>query len=138
MKRILAFLLSLMMVMSLCACAVTEVHAPTSEPTESSSTETSIPTETTEDITKDAEAILQDLVKNHSADDNFISTILTNVPDAFMLTGFRAACWTYFLEMSDGIEYIVIIDDTDYHITSISYWDPEQSTSGPTIYTDAE
>ncbi len=134
MKRILTFLLSLMMVMSLCACAVTEANAPTP----GSTMETSTPSETTEDITKDAETILQDLVTNYPADDNFISTILTNVPDAFMLTGFRAACWTYFLEMSDGIEYIVIVNNEDYHITSISYWDPDQGTIGPTIYADVE
>lgn len=134
MKRIFAFLMSLFLVVSLCGCAVTEVQAPTMEPTEIVTPSD----ETTENLTSPAEAILQEIVQYHAADETFIETILTQVPDVFMLTGFRAACWTYFLEMSDGIEYIVIIDNEDYHITSISYWDPDQGTSGPTIYTDTE
>lgn len=134
MKRIFAFLMSLMLVLGMCGCAVTEVQAPATDPTEVVTPSD----DTTENLTSSAEAILQEIVQYHVADETFIDTILTQVPDIFMLTGFRAACWTYFLEMSDGIEYIVIVDNEDYHITSISYWDPDQGVSGPTIYTDAE
>lgn len=88
---------------------------------------------TTEDINADAMVVLNKIVEYHLADDEFIDTILTQVPDAFMLTDYRAACWTYFLVMSDGIEYIVITD-YDGHITSISYWDPVACTDGETIY----
>ena len=133
MKRFLAFLLSLILALSMCGCAVTEVHAPTTEPVV-----TTVPSETTEDLTADAEAVLAEIAQYHSVSDDFDDIILTQVPDAFMLVDYRAACWTFFLVMSDGIEYIVIIDDTDNHITSISYWDPEQNTTGPNIYKYAE
>ena len=126
MKRLVTFVLSLIMLLALCSCATKEVLAPSLEPTEQ-----------IEDINTEALAILEDLKANHLADDEFINTILTQVPDAFMLTGFRAACWTYFLEMSDGIEYIVITDENG-HITSIAFWHPEDNTHGVTIYTDDE
>ena len=93
------------------------------------------PSPTPEDLNADAREILEYIVEYHLADDEFVETILTQVPDAFMLVDYRAACWTYFLVMSDGIEYIVITD-YDGHITSISYWDPVACTDGDTIYTD--
>lgn len=46
MKRILAFLMSLMLALSLCACTVTEVNAPTTEPTvvtDPADTESTVP-----------------------------------------------------------------------------------------------
>jgi hypothetical protein len=133
MKRFLAFLLSLILVLSLCGCGITEVQAPATEPSI-----TTVPSETTEDLTAGAEAVLAEIAQYHSVSDDFDDIILTQVPDAFMLVDYRAACWTFFLVMSDGIEYQVIIDDTDHHITSISYWDPEQNTTGPNIYKDTE
>lgn len=93
------------------------------------------PSPAPEDLNADAREILEYIVEYHLADDEFVETILTQVPDAFMLVDYRAACWTYFLVMSDGIEYIVITD-YDGHITSISYWDPVACTDGETIYTD--
>lgn len=93
------------------------------------------PSPAPEDLNADAREILEYIVEYHLADDEFVETILTQVPDAFMLVDYRAACWTYFLVMSDGIEYIVITD-YDGHITSISYWDPVACTDGDTIYTD--
>lgn len=133
MKRFLAFLLSLILALSMCGCGVTKVHAPATEPSV-----TTAPSETTEDLAAGAEAVLAEIAQYHSVSDDFDDVILTQVPDAFMLVDYRAACWTFFLVMSDGIEYIVIIDDTDNHITSISYWDPEQNTTGPNIYKDTE
>lgn len=117
MKRMSVILLVMMLLLTACA---PEVQAPTVEP---------------EDLNKDAREILEYIVEYHLADDEFVDTILTQVPDAFMLVDYRAACWTYFLVMSDGIEYIVITD-YDGHITSISYWDPVECMDGETIYTD--
>lgn len=133
MKRFLAFLLSLILALSMCGCGITEIQAPTAEPSV-----TTVPSETTEDLTAGAEAVLAEIAQYHSVSDDFDDVILAQVPDAFMLVDYRATCWTFFLVMSDGIEYIVIIDDTDNHITSISYWDPEQNTTGPNIYKDTE
>ena len=133
MKRFLAFLLSLILALSVCGCGITEVQAPTAEPSV-----TTVPSETTEDLTAGAEAVLAEIAQYHSVSDDFDDVILTQVPDAFMLVDYRASCWTFFLVMSDGIEYKVIISDVDNHITSISYWDPEQNTTGPNIYKDTE
>lgn len=116
MKRVVVILLVCITLLAGCA---PEVQAPTVVP----------------DLNADARAILDKIVEYHLADDEFVDTILTQVPDAFMLVDYRAACWTYFLVMSDGIEYIVITD-YDGHITSISYWDPVECMDGETIYTD--
>lgn len=133
MKRFLAFLLSLILVLSMCGCGITEVQAPTTEPSV-----TTVPSETTENLTAGAEAVLAEIAQSHSVSDDFDDVILTQVPDAFMLVDYRATCWTFFLVMSDGIEYKVIISDVDNHITAIYYWDPEQNTTGPNIYKDTE
>ena len=123
MKRVIVILLVLAAVASVlvgCNSSVSD-NSPT--------------TEVAPDLNADARVILNTIVEHHLADDEFVETILTQVPDAFMLVDYRAACWTYFLVMSDGIEYIVITD-YDGHITSISYWDPVACTDGETIYTD--
>lgn len=133
MKRFLAFLLSLILVLSMCGCGITEVQAPITEPSV-----TTVPSETTENLTAGAEAVLAEIAQSHSVSDDFDDVILTQVPDAFMLVDYRATCWTFFLVMSDGIEYKVIISDVDNHITAIYYWDPEQNTTGPNIYKDTE
>ena len=129
MKRLIVLLLSLFMALNLCACATPTVTAPSLDPTE-----TTIATEpdgTTEDLAAGAEAILIECSKTQSWDESFIPTVLTQVPDIFMLSEIRCACWTYFLVMSDGIEFVVYTD-YDGVITSISYW--EDGSNGPTIY----
>ena len=129
MKRLIVLLLSLLMALNLCACATPEVIAPSLD-----STETTVVTEpngTTEDLVAGAEAILIECSKTQSWDESFIPTVLTQVPDIFMLSEIRCACWTYFLVMSDGIEFVVYTD-YDGVITSISYW--EDGSNGPTIY----
>lgn len=129
MKRLIVLLLSLFMALNLCACATPTVTAPSLDPTE-----TTIATEpdgTTEDLVAGAEAILVECSKTQSWDESFIPTVLTQVPDIFMLSEIRCACWTYFLVMSDGIEF-VIYTGYDGVITSISYW--EDGSNGPTIY----
>ena len=129
MKRLIVLLLSLLMALNLCACATPTVTAPSPDPTET--TVVTEPDGTTEDLVAGAEAILVECSKAQSWDESFIPTVLTQVPDIFMLSEIRCACWTYFLVMSDGIEF-VIYTDYDGVITSISYW--EDGSNGPTIY----
>lgn len=129
MKRLIVLLLSLFMALNLCACAIQTVTAPSPDPTET--TVVTEPDGTTEDLVAGAEAILIECSKTQSWDESFIPTVLTQVPDIFMLSEIRCACWTYFLVMSDGIEF-VIYTDYDGVITSISYW--EDGSNGPMIY----
>lgn len=129
MKRLFTFLLSLLMVFSLVACGVLEAGE------ESSTIES---TEEIQDINANAILILEEMLGGRIGNEDFIDTVLAYVPDVFMLEEYRCACWTYFLVMSDGTEYIVIVDNIDYHITSISRWYPEDGTHGPTFYTDYE
>lgn len=129
MKRLIVLLLSLLMALNLCACATPTVTAPSLNPTET--TVVIEPDGTTEDLVAGAEAILVECSKTQSWDESFIPTVLTQVPDVFMLSEIRCACWTYFLVMSDGVEF-VIYTDYDGVITSISYW--EDGSNGLTIY----
>ena len=136
MKRIISFMLSLLLAFSLVACSF---HSETIETTDP---ETSIEILDTEEVTEsdivdlsaNAEAMLRDMSKTHLCDDTFVDVVMTNVPDVFMLTDINFACWTYFLIMSDGIEYIITTDENG-RITTISYWDGETGTDGPIIYT---
>lgn len=128
MKKFLAFLLSLLMVFSLVACAPDTPEI--TEPDTNISTETDIP-----DLNADAILILEDMIGPRVGNEEFIDTILSYVPDVFMLKEYRCACWTYFLVMSDGMEYIVITD-TDGKITSIAEWFPETGQTGIEFYSD--
>jgi hypothetical protein len=136
MKRIISFMLSLLLAFSLVACSF---HSETIETTDP---ETSIEILDTEEMTEsdiidlsaNAETMLRDMSKTHLCDDTFVDVVMTNVPDVFMLTDINFACWTYFLIMSDGIEYIITTDENG-RITTISYWDGETGTDGPIIYT---
>lgn len=128
MKKFLAFLLSLLMVFSLVACAPDTPEI--TEPDTNISTETDIP-----DLNADAILILEDMIGPRVGNEEFIDTILSYVPDVFMLKEYRCACWTYFLVMSDGMEYIVITD-TDGKITSIAEWFPETGQAGVEFYSD--
>jgi hypothetical protein len=125
MKKFFAFLLSLLMVLSLVACT-----SGPAEPDTSISTETDIP-----DLNANAILILEDMISSRIGNEDFIDTILAHVPDVFMLQEYRCACWTYFLVMSDGTEYIVITD-YDGKITSIAEWFPEPGTCGVEFYSD--
>ena len=129
MKRCLSFLLSLLMIFSLVACG-----AP--ESSEDIVPDTTI--ESTEDIPNlNAEAILilEDMIGPRIGNEDFIDTVLAHVPDVFMLQEYRCACWTYFLVMSDGMEYVIY---TDYNgkITSICEWFPESGECGLVLYED--
>lgn len=132
MKKFLAFLLSLLMVFSLVACAP---DAPEStEPDTSISTEVEPETDIP-DLNANAIVILEEMIGERIGDSDFIDVVLAYVPDVFMLKEYRCACWTYFLVMEDGLEYI-ITTDYDGKITSICEWYPEDSTCGPALYED--
>lgn len=129
MKRCLSFLLSLLMIFSLVACGAPETSEDIAPDTTIESTE-DIP-----DLNANAILILEEMIGSRVGNEDFIDTILTYVPDVFMLQEYRCACWTYFLVMSDGMEYIVT---TDYNgkITSISEWFPESGECGIEFYRD--
>ena len=129
MKRCLSFLLSLLMIFSLVACGAPE----TSEDTVPDTTIESV--EDVPDINANAILILEDMIGPRVGNEEFIDTILAYVPDIFMLQEYRCACWTYFLVMSDGMEYIVITD-YDGKITSIAEWFPESGECGIEFYSD--
>ena len=135
MKKFLAFLLSLIMVFSLVACApetpeVTEPNTSTSTEVESETTDADVP-----DINAGAIAILEEMLNQRLGDSDFIDVVLAYVPDVFMLKEYRCACWTYFLVMEDGLEYIVITD-YDGKITSICEWYPDEATNGLELYSN--
>ena len=129
MKRCLSFLLSLLMIFSLVACGAPETSEDIVPDTTIESTE-DIP-----DLNANAILILEEMIGSRVGNEDFIDTILTYVPDVFMLQEYRCACWTYFLVMSDGMEYIVITD-YDGKITSISEWFPESGECGIEFYRD--
>jgi hypothetical protein len=117
------------MIFSLVACGAPE----TSEDTVPDTTIESV--EDIPDINANAILILEDMIGPRVENEEFIDTILTYVPDVFMLQEYRCACWTYFLVMSDGMEYIVITD-YDGKITSIAEWFPETGECGIEFYGD--
>lgn len=129
MKRCLSFLLSLLMIFSLVACGAPE----TSEDIVPDTTIESV--EDIPDLNANAILILKDMIGPRVGNEDFIDTILAHVPDVFMLQEYRCACWTYFLVMSDGMEYIVITD-YDGKITSIAEWFPESGECGIEFYSD--
>jgi hypothetical protein len=90
-----------------------------------------------EDLNAGARMMLEECAETHVADDEFVDTILTQVPDIYMLEDIGYACWTYFLELNDGTVFIVLTD-YDGHIVSISYWNADVGNAGDTIYTDLE
>lgn len=136
--RFLSFILVFVIVFSLCSCGThTEVGDITPDTTiESTTPETSTPVEEDlETLTAKAQAFLEEEIGTHLGDEEAVHTLMTQVPDIHLIEDIRHACWTYFLHMSDGTEYIVT---TTYegHITSICYWFEESGELGEEIYAD--
>lgn len=129
MKRCLSFLLSLLLIFSLVACGAPENSEDIVPDTTIESLE-EIP-----NLNENAILILEDMIGPRIGNEDFIDTVLAHVPDMFMLQEYRCACWTYFLVMSDGMEY-VIFTDYDGKITSICEWFPESGECGLTLYED--
>lgn len=130
MKRCLSFLLSLLMIFSLVACGAPETNEEDTIPDTTIESVEDIP-----NLNANAILILEDMIGPRVGNEDFIDTILAHVPDVFMLQEYRCACWTYFLVMSDGMEYIVITD-YDGKITSIAEWFPESGECGIEFYSD--
>lgn len=130
MKRCLSFLLSLLMIFSLVACGALETNEEDTIPNTTIESVEDIP-----NLNANAILILEDMIGPRVGNEDFIDTILAHVPDVFMLQEYRCACWTYFLVMSDGMEYIVITD-YDGKITSIAEWFPESGECGIEFYSD--
>ena len=130
MKRCLSFLLSLLMIFSLVACGAPEISEEDTVPDTTIESVEDVP-----DLNANAILILEDMIGGRIGNEDFIDTILAHVPDVFMLQEYRCACWTYFLVMSDGMEYIVITD-YDGKITSIAEWFPETGECGIEFYSD--
>lgn len=130
MKRCLSFLLSLLMIFSLVACGAPEISEEDTAPDTTIESVEDVP-----DLNANAILILEDMIGSRIGNEDFIDTILAHVPDVFMLQEYRCACWTYFLVMSDGMEYIVITD-YDGKITSIAEWFPESGECGIEFYSD--
>ena len=130
MKRCLSFLLSLLMIFSLVACGAPETNEEDTIPDTTIESVEDIP-----NLNANAILILEDMIGPRVGNEDFIDTILAHVPDVFMLQEYRCACWTYFLVMSDGMEYIVITD-YDGKITSIAEWFPESGECGVELYSD--
>ena len=130
MKRCLSFLLSLLMIFSLVACGAPEISEEDTVPDTTIESVEDVP-----DLNANAILILEDMIGGRIGNEDFIDTILAHVPDVFMLQEYRCACWTYFLVMSDGMEYIVITD-YDGKITSIAEWFPESGEGGIEFYSD--
>ena len=130
MKRCLSFLLSLLMIFSLVACGAPEISEEDIVPDTTIESVEDIP-----DINANAILILEEMIGERVGDSDFIDVVLAYVPDVFMLQEYRCACWTYFLVMSDGMEYIVITD-YDGKITSIAEWFPESGECGTELYSD--
>lgn len=130
MKRCLSFLLSLLIIFSLVACGAPETNEEDTIPDTTIESVEDIP-----NLNANAILILEDMIGPRVGNEDFIDTILAHVPDVFMLQEYRCACWTYFLVMSDGMEYIVITD-YDGKITSIAEWFPESGECGIEFYSD--
>ena len=126
MKKFISILLCLMMVLSLVACG------PTGENTDTNVPETGITEEVT-DLSADARAMLEDAASTHLCDENFVTTVLAQVPDIFLLKDIRYACYTFFLELTDGTEFIVITNETGT-IQTIAYWLSESNEMDYVLY----
>lgn len=130
MKRCLSFLLSLLMIFSLVACGAPEINEEDIVPDTTIESVEDIP-----DLNTNAILILENMIGPRVENEEFIDTILAHIPDVFMLQEYRCACWTYFLVMSDGMEYI-ITTDYDGKIISIAEWFPESGECGIEFYSD--
>lgn len=128
MKKVISLFLCFAMMVCLCvsliACDTPYEDTPTTGITEE------VP-----DLNANATAILEEMIGERVGDSDFIDVVLAHVPDVFMLQEYRCACWTYFLVMEDGMEY-VIFTDYDGKITSICEWFPESGECGLVLYED--
>lgn len=90
-----------------------------------------------DNITKPNDTTIEDIIsskKTTISSDSFICILLTQIPDIAELVDIRVTCYTMFLIMSDGSEYVVYTDVEEGKITAIYCWDPITNTIGQEIY----
>lgn len=131
MKKFFAIGLCILMVIALVACAPKDTNFFPAEP-EVEYTEGVI-----EDLAADAYKVLDDIYINHNVCAEFTDVLFNVIPDMFMLIDYHFEDSVCFLEMSDGIEYAVIVDDSG-HVTSVFVWDTTSNTPGSIIYPPVE
>jgi hypothetical protein len=124
MKRIITFLMSLLLVLSLCACDIPEVNAPATDPTETTVTTEPTGTETTVPSTDATESTdptwhlqeVADKLAGYAIDfnwnDSVVDTILTcGLPDMDMFDRVEMLnVTTYDIYLSDNTIYRVVLD----------------------------
>ena len=151
MKRIIAFLMSLMLVLSLCACQSSEVNEPTTDSTTSTvvtdpvettpGTETTVPsTDATEstDPTWHLQEIADKLAvyaTDFNWNDSVIEVILTvGLPDLDMFDRVEKENDTTFdIYLTDGTSYEVVLDATTGEVSSI-HNDVDSPTENDSYY----
>ena len=137
MKKIIAFLMSLMLVLSLCACQIPEVNAPTTDPTTSTvvtdptettpSTETTVPstdatesTETTWHLQEVADKLAGYAIE-FNWNDSVTDVILTvGLPDLDMFDRVEKVDeLTYVIYLTDEVSYRMILNADTGDVESI-------------------
>ena len=127
MKRILVLILMTFVLLCVVGCGVVEKNetVPSTETIETPTEDTRVPL--------NAETFLRGMVGSHLADEDFVDICLQYIPNIEEVRDYHCACWTYFLVMEDGSEY-VIFTDYDGKITSISEWFCDDSVCGEILY----
>ena len=132
MKRIIAFLMSLLLALCLCAC-IPEVNAPATDPTESTVTTEPTGTETTVPSTDATESTdptwhlqeVADKLAGYASDfnwnDSVVNIILTvGLPDLDMLDRVEKENDTTFdIYLTDGTSYEVVLNANTGEVSSI-------------------
>lgn len=137
MKRILAFLMSLLLALSLCACTITEVNAPTTEPTVVTDPVDTESTTPSTDATEGTEATvpntdptwhLQEVANKLAGyaidfnwNDSVVTLILTvGLPDLDMFDRVeKEDDVTYDIYLTDNTSYEVVLDAKTGEVLSI-------------------
>ena len=120
MKRLLALFFALLLSLSLCACDLSDIINPPTNPTDgvlyyvefeiisTNPTTTTVPTEpSVPNLTDDVRQQLKDFAKLFEWGDDVVEVIMATVPDVVMLSRVESTDDNthFIIIMSDGIEY---------------------------------
>ena len=128
MKRLLVLMLMTFILLCVVGCSADNKEETAPAP---STEETEVIEETK--VPLNAETFLRGMIGSHLGDDDFVKVCMEYIPNIEDIRDYHCACWTYFLVMEDGSEY-VIFTDYDGKITSISEWFCDDGTCGETLY----